>query len=187
MRKLAVFNHISVDGYFTDANGSMMWAKSNADDSEWDAFVADNTSGEATLVFGRITYQMMASYWPTPMAREHNAPIADRMNSLQKIVFSRTLNQASWSNTHLLKGDLAEEVRKLKASSGPGMVILGSGKIVAQLAQARLIDEYQLVVNPIVLGGGRTLFDGMKDRLTLRMTKSRSFRNGNTFLCYEPA
>jgi dihydrofolate reductase len=86
-----------------------------------------------------------------------------------------------------VKGDLAAEVRKLKQESGSGMVILGSGSIVSQLAQAGLIDSYQLVVNPIILGKGRTMFDGVRDKLNLSLTKTRAFGNGNVFVCYEPA
>jgi dihydrofolate reductase len=84
------------------------------------------------------------------------------------------------------KGDLAGEVRKLKQAPGEGMVILGSGSIVSQLAQAGLIDEYQFVLKPVVLGEGRTMFDGIKEKLTLKPTKTRAFTNGNVLLCYEP-
>jgi len=102
-------------------------------------------------------------------------------------VFSRTMDKASWNNTKLVKGDLAAEVRMLKQESGVGMVILGSGSIVSQLAQAGLIDSYQFVVNPIILGKGRTMFDGVKDKLNLKLTKTRAFGNGNVFVSYEPA
>ena len=187
MQKLTVFNHISLDGYFVDASGGMSWAHAGMLDPEWNAFVAENATGDGTLVFGRVTYDLMISYWPTPMAKQNDALIADRMNSLPKIVFSRTMDKASWNNTKLVKGDLATEVRKLKQESGGGMVILGSGSIVSQLAQAGLIDSYQFVVNPIVLGKGRTMFDGVKDKLNLKPTRSRAFGNGNVFVCYEPA
>src|SRR5262252_706516 len=187
MRKLIIFNHVSLDGYFVDANNSMMWAKMGKGDPEWDAFVAENASGDGTLVFGRITYQMMASYWPTPMAVQHDRAVAERMNALRKIVFSRTLDNVSWSNTALVKGDLAAEIRRLKSENGEGMAILGSGTIVSQLAQQGLIDEFQCVINPIVLGQGRTMFEGLKDKLSLKLIKSRTFGNGNVFLSYAPA
>jgi len=187
MPKLSVFNHVSLDGYFVDQNGSMMWAKGGNQDSEWNEFVAQNASGEGTLVFGRVTYELMNSYWPTPLAKQHDPAVAERMNQLQKIVFSRTLNQASWNNTKLLKGDPAAEIRKMKKEPGRDMVILGSGRIVAQLAQERLIDEYQFVVNAVILGKGRTMFDGVTDKRDLKLTRSRAFHNGNVFLCYEPS
>lgn len=109
------------------------------------------------------------------------------MNSLPKVVFSRTMDQADWKNTTLVKGDLAAEIRKLKEGPGEDMAILGSGSIVSQLAQEGLIDEFQLVVNPIVLGQGRTMFDGIKEKLLMKPTKTRTFGNGNVLLCYEPA
>jgi dihydrofolate reductase len=103
---------------------------------------------------------------------------------MPKVVFSRKLGKASWQNTRLMKGELATEVRKLKQEAGGGMAILGSGTIVAQLAQAGLIDEYQVVINPIILGKGRTMFEGAK--LNLKLTKSRAFGNGNVVLWYQP-
>jgi dihydrofolate reductase len=187
MRKLAVFNHVSLDGYFVDMNGSMSWAKSGTKDAEWNAFVAENAKGDGLLLFGRVTYELMASFWPTPMADQHDPVVAERMNKLPKVVFSRTLDKASWSNTRLVKGDMVAEIRKMKKEPGEDMVILGSGSIVSQLAQEGLIDAYQVVVNPIVLGKGRTMFDGVKEKLNLKLTKTRAFGNGNVFLCYEPA
>ena len=187
MQKLVVFNHVTLDGFFVDGNSSMMWAKADHNDAEWNAFVAENASGEGTLVFGRITYELMASYWPTPMADQHDPVVAARMNNLQKVVFSKTLDKASWQNTKLVKGDIVSEMRTMKQQPGDGLVILGSGMIVSQLAQAGLIDEYQIVVNPVVLGRGRTMFDGVSEKLNLKLTNSRAFSNGNMFLRYAPA
>jgi dihydrofolate reductase len=186
MRKLIAFNHVSLDGYFVDVNGRMSWAKSDHKDAEWNAFVAENARGDGPLLFGRITYQLMASYWPTPIADQHDPIVAEQMNNLAKVVFSRTLDQASWKNTKLVKGDLASEIRKMKQEPGEGLAILGSGTIISQLAQEGLIDEYQVVVNPIVLGQGRTMFEGVKEKLNLKLTKTRAFGNGNVLLCYEP-
>ena len=187
MRKLVVFNHVSLDGFFVDAHGRMDWAKPDANDAEWSAFVAENASGEGPLLFGRVTYDLMASYWPTPLAAEHDRALAERMNSLPKVIFSRTLSTTSWNNTRLVRGDMAAEIRKMKQEPGEAMVILGSGSIVSQLAQARLIDEYQIVVNPVVLGKGRTLFDGVLEKRPLELTRTRTFANGKVFLCYQSA
>ena len=184
MRKLSVFNHISLDGYFVDKNGQMSWAKAHQD-PEWNSFVADNAKGGGVLMFGRVTYEMMAGFWPTPMAKEMMPEVAERMNSGSKIVFSRTLDSAAWNNTRLIKGDLVGEVRKLKEEPGDGLVIMGSGTIIAQLAPARLIDSYQFVVNPIVLGGGRTMFQDVPNQLNLTLRESRRFGNGNVVLTYE--
>ena len=138
MRKLAAFIQVSLDGYFADADGGIGWAHKDPGDGEWNAFVADNAKGGGQLLFGRITYEFMASYWPTPMAAEQNPVVAERMNSMPKIVFSRTLDEAAWANTTLVNGDLVAEVRKLKKDAGPDMAILGSGSIVSQLARGRI-------------------------------------------------
>jgi dihydrofolate reductase len=185
MRRVIVFNNVTVDGYFVDMKGDMSWAHNM--DPEFSAFVQGNaSSGGGELLFGRITYEMMAGYWPTEMAIKNDPVVARGMNELPKVVFSRTMEKASWSNTRLLKGDAAAEVRKLKKASGGDMVIMGSGSIVSRLAQEGLIDEYQFVIVPVALCKGRTLFDGVKDRLGLKLVNSRVFKNGNVFLCYHP-
>jgi len=184
MRKLVVFNNVSLDGYFVDDRGDMSWAHQR--DAEWGAFVSENASGGGVLVFGRVTYDLMAGYWPTAAALEANPVVAEHMNNLPKIVFSRTLDRASWKNTRLIKGDIVSAMKELKQEPGPDMVILGSGSIVSQLTDARLIDEYQVVLCAAVLGGGRTMFEGVKQKLDLTLKKSRTFGNGNVVLWYEP-
>jgi len=186
MGKIVVFNSVSLDGYFTDAKGEMSFARNDNPDTEWDAFVSSNARGGGVLLFGRITYELMASFWPTPFAVEKMPVVAERMNNLPKVVFSRTLDKASWSNTKLIKGNMVMEIRKMMNESGIDMVIMGSGSIVSQLTQERLIDEYQIVVIPVVLGKGRTMFEGIKERLALKLTKSQTFANGNILLCYKP-
>jgi dihydrofolate reductase len=130
---------------------------------------------------------MMASFWPTEAAIKNMAVVAKKMNEAQKIVFSRTMSKADWQNTRVVKNNLAEDVKKMKNETGADMVIFGSGTIVAQLTDARLIDEYQLVIHPLVLGGGRTMFDGIKNRLDLKRTTTRNFSNGNVLLSYGEA
>ena len=186
MRKLIVFNQITLDGYFAGVNGDISWAHKNSNDAEWNAFVANSSNGGGTLLFGRVTYDLMVSYWPTPNAIKNDPIVARQMNSRPKVVFSRTLDEVLWNNTKLVNGDLVAEVQKMKQGSGEGMAILGSGSIVSQLAQAGLIDEYQLVVNPIVLGKGKTMFEGIKEKMALTLTKTRGFDNGNILLYYEP-
>jgi dihydrofolate reductase len=136
-------------------------------DPEFTAFVLENALSRSMLMFGRITYELMASYWPTPDATKKDPLVAEQMNDLPKVVFSKTLDRASWNNTTLVKADLAAEV--------------------AQLAQADLVDEYEIVLNPIILGVGRTMFDGVAETLRLKLTKTRTFGNGNILLCYAPS
>jgi len=185
MPKLMVFNSMSLDGFIADSQGDMSWAYKQ--DDEWNSFVAGNASGRGVLLFGRKTYDMMAGYWPTPVAAQNSPVVAKRMNELQKIVFSRTMEKALWQNSTLLRGDPAEEVKGLKQQPGPDLVILGSASIVAQLSAARLIDEYQIALSPVLLGEGKSMFAQIGERLALKLASTRSFRNGNLFLIYHPA
>jgi dihydrofolate reductase len=185
MPKLIVFNQVSLDGFICDAKGDMSWA--HRQDAEWRAFTAENAKGGGTLLFGRVTYEMMVSFWPTPQAMQAAPQVAASMNAMPKVVFSRTLKQASLSNTRLLKGDLAAEVKALKNEPGPDLVLMGSASIVSQLAEAGLVDEFQVVINPVVLGGGKSMFAGVKSRLQLATVRTRAFSNGNVLLCYARA
>jgi dihydrofolate reductase len=185
MARLSVFNQVSVDGYFKTLDGDISWAHA-ADDPEWHAFVGGNAQGDGRLLFGRVTYEMMVSFWPTPAAAKAMPEVAAGMNAKEKIVFSQTLDEVSWKNARLVKGDLAKEVRQLKKEPGPDLVVLGSGTLVAQLARENLIDEYQLITFPIVLGKGKTMFEGLERPLSLKQTKTRVFKNGNVLVCYQP-
>jgi dihydrofolate reductase len=185
MRKLIVFNNITVDGYFTDKNNDMSWAHTS--DPEWDKFTAENAKSDAAFLFGRVTYEMMAGFWPTPFAIENYPDVAKGMNDNPKIVFSKTINKPGWQNSRVVKGDLIEEVKKIKNETGSDILIFGSGTIVSQLTDAGLIDEYQIVVHPLVLGSGRTMFEGMKNKVKLKLTNQRSFKNGNMLLYYQLA
>jgi dihydrofolate reductase len=180
MRKLRVFEAISVDGYFVDAGGDMRWAHAGREDAEFADWVSGNASSGGALLFGRKTYQMMEAFWPTPMAARQMAAVAAGMNAATKYVASKTI-QPTWKNTHLLKGDLLNAVRDLKASDGPDIALLGSGSVAAQLGEASLVDEYQFVIIPVGLGGGRTVFArGQK----LRLLDQRAFRCGNVAVTY---
>ena len=181
MRKLVVFDQVTLDGYFCDKKGDMSWAHKS--DPEWDAFTNENASGGGILLFGRVTFEMMKSYWPTPMAMKDAPVVAKQMNEMEKYVLSKSLRDPGWKNTQVIR-DIAG-VRKLKKEASADIVMLGSGSVVAQLADEGLVDEYQIVVNPIVLGEGRTLFDGVKKRVTLELSSTREFKNGNVLLSYK--
>jgi dihydrofolate reductase len=187
MPRLIVFENVTLDGYFAGPDGDLSWSHNQEKDPEWDKFVADNASGGGQLLLGRKTYDLMASYWPTPRAAQNDPEVAKGMNSLPKVVFSRTLDNPTWSNTTVKSGDLADEVRKMKKGSGRDIAVLGSGSIVSQLAKEGLVDEYQIVVHPVVLGKGRTAFEGVPKKLDLKRTKARTFNNGNVLTCWEPA
>jgi dihydrofolate reductase len=180
MRKLRVFESISVDGYFTDGSGSVGWAYAVPQDAEFTAWVSGNASGGGDLLFGRKTYQEMEAFWPTPAAAAQMPAVAKGMNAARKYVASKTI-QPAWNNTQLLKGELVQSVRALKASDGPGITLLGSGSIAAQLGEAGLVDEYQFVVLPVALGSGRSVFT--KGR-PLRLLDQRAFRCGRVVVTY---
>ena len=162
----------------------MSWAHRGSD-AEWNEFVSGNASGGGVLLFGRVTYDMMAGFWTTPEAKQMMPAVADGMNRMKKAVVSRSMHEAAWSNTTVI-ADLVPGVRALKGG-GEDVVILGSGSIVSQLTQARLVDEYQVVVIPVVIGKGRTMFEGVAGKVELRRKSTRSFQNGNVLLCFEPA
>jgi dihydrofolate reductase len=183
MSKLSVFNLVTLDGYFAGEDGDISWHNV---DAEFQEYAQKKFNLGNVLLFGRSTYELMANYWTSQDALKNDPIVAQGMNSSSKIVFSRTLNEVGWNNTRLVRDDMLGEVRKLKQLSGQDMTIQGSGSIVAQLSMAGLIDEYQILLNPVALGKGTTMFEGIKNRFALRLTGSRTFGNGNVLLCYVP-
>jgi dihydrofolate reductase len=184
MTRISSFLSISLDGCHADADGDMSWAHHM--DPEFQSFVQDNSGAGGRLMFGRKTYEMMAGYWPSDMAREQNPAVAQHMNALPKFVFSRTMDKAGWANTRVLKGDLAAEARRLKSEGGPDFAILGSASIVTQLADAGLLDELQIVLNPVTLGDGARYFAGSKRMRQWKQVETRTFGNGCVYLRYVP-
>jgi len=187
MRKIVVFENVSLDGYFTGPNGETDWfAAQPGNQKESDEFAVDSIKSTDTLLFGRVTYELMASFWQTKDAIKNAPLLAERMNNLPKIVFSRMLDGAEWQNARLVKDNIEEEMKKMKSHPGKNMAILGSGSIVSYFAQHGLIDEISLMVNPVILGGGRSLFQGVKERLRLKLLGARTFEvPGNVLLHYQ--
>jgi dihydrofolate reductase len=183
MRKISVFNVITLDGYFEGPNRNLSWPKHGAEEDE---FAIERLKSGNTLLFGRVTYEMMASYWPTPNAIKYSPLIADGMNNADKIVFSRTLNKAKWNNTTVMKNNIVEEIKKMKQMPGKDMTLMGSGSILIQFAEHGLIDEYQIRVDPIVLGDGTPIFKNIKHKLNLKLTMTKTFKSGAILLCYQP-
>lgn len=183
MGKLRAFDFVSLDGYLNGPNGDISWTRHDAEEAE---FSGQNAESGSTLLFGRKTFELMAGYWPTPMARQNNPATADGMNKADKIVFSRTLKTAEWSNTRLVKDNIAEEVRKLKQMPGKEMTLLGSGSILTQLTEQGLIDEYQIMLNPVAIGSGTPIFQGIRRKLDLKLIATRTFKSGVLLLTYQP-
>jgi dihydrofolate reductase len=184
MGRLGAFTFVTLNGYFAGPNGDISWHRHGAEEN---AYAAEALKSGNTLLFGRVTYEMMASYWPTAVATENDPTVAEGMNRADKIVFSRTLKNAAWSNTRLVKGDIGEEIRKLKQVPGRNMTLLGSGSVLTQLAELGLIDEYQVMVDPVALGAGTPVFKGIKQTLNLKLTATKAFKSGVVLLSYQPA
>lgn len=180
MRKAIVSNMMSLDGYLEGAKRELDW---HVVDEEFFAYAAEMLNSVDTILFGRRTYEMMAAYWPQAAADA----IAEKMNGLPKVVFSRSLKSADWAHTTVLRGEAQKHVQALKQAPGGDMVILGSGALASSLLEAGLIDEYRVILNPVVLGAGRSLFQGMRERVRLRLRRVRPFRSGVVLLAYEPA
>ena len=182
MGKVTVFNFVSVNGYFAGPGGDISWAH----DSEENDFAAESLQADGILLFGRVTYELMVKYWPTPQAMKDAPAVAEGMNKAEKIVFSRTLKKVDWQNTRVIGGNIVEETRKLKETSGKDMTILGSGSIVTQFADQDLIDEYQLMVHPVALGDGIPFLKGIKQTIKMKTTTTRPFKSGLVLHCYVP-
>ena len=189
MRKVLFFMFTSLNGYYERGRPDHGWE--NIDwhnfDEDMATFSLEQIGTVDTILFGRVTYEGMASYWPTEAAAADSPAITEKMNSLPKVVFSKTLEKAEWSNTRLVPGDAAGEVGRLKEQPGKDMIIFGSSDLAASLAARGLIDEYRIMVNPILLGEGKPVFKGLKVDVPLRLLGSRTFKNGNVLLTYAPA
>jgi dihydrofolate reductase len=183
MRKLRVFESISVDGYFSDASGDIAFAHAGRDDPEFSEWVGRNANMGGELLFGRKTYEMMVAFWPTPLAAQQMPEVARGMNAAKKYVVSSSL-EPQWQNSQRLRGELADAVRELKASAGPDLALLGSGSVAAQLGEAGLVDEYQFVIVPVALGSGRAVFSKGS---ALRLLEQRAFGCGNVAVTYAVA
>jgi len=184
MRKLSAFTFITLNGYFKGANEDISWHRHGEEEN---AYAANRMEGGSTLIFGRKTYEMMASYWPTPIAKQNDPTVADGMNNSDKIVFSQTLKKADWKNTRVIGGDIVGEIKKMKKESGNSLTILGSGSIVTLFSEHHLIDHYEIMIDPVALGAGTTLFKDLKGKLDLRLTSSKTFKSGVVLLSYEPS
>jgi dihydrofolate reductase len=183
MRKVIFFNLTSLDGYFEGPDRDINWH--NVDD-EFNEFAIQQTGEFGALLFGRVTYELMASYWPTEAAQLDDPIIAGLMNSLPKIVFSNTLEKVEWDNTKSVKDNFVEEVLKLKQQPGKDIAIFGSSDLAVTFIEHNLIDEFRIMVNPILLGEGKPILQGIKTRLSLKFLKTRTFKSGNVLLYYEP-
>ncbi len=183
MRKVIFFMLTSLDGYFEGPDRDINWHNV---DEEFNDFAIQQTGEFGALLFGRVTYELMASYWPTEAAKRDDPIVAGLMNGLPKIVFSKTLKRAGWENTRLVKDNFVEVISKLKQEAGKNIAIFGSSDLTVTLMEQGLVDEYRIMVNPVVLGNGKSLFKGIKNKINLKLIKTKAFKSGNVLLYYEP-
>jgi len=187
MRKVIVTMWVTLDGFIAGPNDDMSWI---IVDDAMGAYEDAMVSAADTLVLGRVTYQSFAGAWPhvpdNPAASEGEKEYARKVNSLRKIVFSKTLETVEWNNSTLLHEISLDDIVALKNEVGKAIVIYGSASIVQALTTLGLIDEYQLLVHPVVLGGGKRLFKEGSDRTALRLVETKTFDSGVVLLTYQP-
>ena len=184
MRRIIVFLVATVDGYYEGPNQEFDWP---VVDEEFNEYGLEQLDAVDTLLFGRVTYQGMVAYWPTPAAEQDDPRVAAKMNGLAKLVVSRTLDKAEWANTRVIKGDVAEEITRLKQEPGKDIAIFGSSDLTVSLLRMGLVDELRIMVHPVVLGDGKSLFRTATERISLELVTTRAFRSGNVMLYYRPA
>lgn len=188
MRKLVVTMWQSLDGYISGPNGEMDWVTRHFD-TQMGAYEGNLVAAADTLLLGRITYESFAGSWPDVpdnlSISQEEREYARRLNEMHKVVFSRTLPSADWQNSQLMRGDLEETVAALKKEVGRDILIYGSASIVRQLTALRLIDEYQLLIFPVTLGGGKSLFAGLEQPADLKLCRTHIHGSGVVELTYE--
>ena len=200
MRRIMMYNRVTADGYFSSSDGNLDWVVPDAEIDRAGAAAAA-TANPGTVLFGRRTYEMFASFWPhvkagSPAPNPHDPQrgqtpemlaMAKMLNAAEKFVFSRTLRDVTWNNSHIIHDFDPGQIQAMKNGTGEDIIIFGSGTIVSQLTQHGLIDEYQLIVSPIILGSGKLLFSGVTNRPRLNLLEAKGHASGNVMLRYARA
>jgi dihydrofolate reductase len=181
MRKLITWNLVTLDGFFEGPKSWDIGWHDTVWGEELERFSLEQAQSVGMLLFGRVTYQGMASFWLT-----EKGEIAEFMNAVPKVVFSRTLSKADWNNSRLVKDKAEEEVKRLKDQAGKDLFIFGSANLSSTLTRAGLIDEYRLCVAPVVLGGGNPLFKASPTWLKMKLLEARPLKSGGVILRYQP-
>ncbi|MHA4808092.1 dihydrofolate reductase family protein [Flavitalea flava] len=190
MRKIIVSMNITLDGFMADTHSGLDWHFQSWN-QEMAGYAYEQLRTMDTIILGRLTYQAMAAYWPS--AARHQAgtcreiEFAHMMNNYTKLVFSNTLDILEWKNARLVKGDISREMSRLGKEPGKDMVIFGSGSIVKTFHRLGLIDEFRLLVHPVILGHGKPLFKDILDKEDLFFLQTRKMDSGVVVLSYQPA
>jgi dihydrofolate reductase len=188
MRKVILSIQVTLDGFIEGPKGELDWMV--MDEELWE-YVNDLLSTVDTTLFGRVAYQGFANYWPAaatnPLSPKNEIDFAHWIEKTPKIVFSKTLEKLEWKNSRLVKGNIVEEVAKMKQQPGKDLLMFGGAGIASTFMKLDLIDEYRIKVHPIILGKGIPLFKGIKDRMNLKLLKSKTFDSGVVGLYYKNA
>jgi len=188
MRNVIVSEFLTLDGVMSDPKDEMDWVLSifNKEVGKYESDLYDKVD---TLLLGRVTYKIFESYWPSaatnPATPKDDVEMAHKINNSAKIVFSRTLEKVEWRNSRLMKEIIPGDILRMKQQSGKDMLIVGSATIVQQFTDLGLVDEYHLLVHPVILGSGKPLFKNGKDRLALTLLEARTFDSGVVLLRYQ--
>lgn len=183
MPALRAFTFLSLNGLYKGEGDDIGWHRHGEEEARYSE---ESLAAGHTLVFGRRTYDMMASFWPTPEAAEAYPAVAAGMNRSDKIVLSRRPFDPTWTNTEVVTGDIVAEMRKRKQGTGRDMTILGSGEIVSLFADAGLIDEFEIMIDPVAIPEGTRIFHGIRRPIDLRLVGSRVLGSGTLLLTYRP-
>ncbi len=179
MGKLNSFTFITLDGYYKSIKHDTSWHHHSEEATK---FSEESLASGNTLLFGRKTYEMMAAFWPDPMANESFPKVAERMNLANKLVISNSITQTNWKNSQLLPSDWLREIKKLKENTN--ITLLGSGSILKQLAEAELIDQFQFLIDPIVIGNGYSIFKDIINPIHFNLLDSKIFQDGSILITY---
>lgn len=174
---------ITPEGYFEGDNSVADW---HCVDGEFTEFAIAQLQESEVLLFGRKTFELMQSYWPTATAFGNDPVVAGLMAEKLKIVISKTRHASDWSNTRFVNGNVLEEILRLKSNSQKDILLLGSAVLANSFMELGLIDEFRLMVNPVLLGGGKPLFKGHLCKTELELLQARTFASGNVLLYYKP-
>lgn len=179
---------ISADGYFKGENEDISW---HSVDDEFNKWAIEHTASFGGLIFGAKTYKLFEEFWPQALKGPQTSPddrkIAQIIDDIWKMVFSKSIQQVSWKNSKLYHDIDPQEIESWKQYDGKDIAIFGSGEIVKQFTEMGLIDEFRFLVSPIILGKGKALFEGMEKPVKLKLISKREFKNGNILLTYQPA
>jgi len=187
MRKIFLFMMISLDGYFEGPGHDLSWH--NVDD-EFNDFAIKQLGEADAILFGRRTYELMESYWPTKQGVEDDTEVAHLMNETPKVVVSHSLENIKetkiWKHVRLINENVKDEITRLKKEKGGDIILLGSSNLSVSLLEWGLLDEVRIMIAPVVIGKGTPLFEGLKNKINFKFIKARKFANGNVLLTYSP-